>query len=240
MTIRSKSAPWFQIAKLNEDLSVQGIDLHSLFKRKIGNGENTRFWIDKWVGNSPLCSAFPRLFRIESQKNCRVSERALFFIPHAHCSDHLSLESNARLPSVSTYISQIGPSGPPGMNFRWAWFRLPRSGADLEELLELESLISNIHLSSECDTWECLLDSSRIFTVKSMRSVITNSNVPLDQTPPRWNNLIPIKVNVSSWRIENRRLPTRVNLDLKGRIILFQSKSMLTWIRFVAQFVTKT
>ena len=41
MPIRSKSGPWFQIAKLNEDLSVQGVDMHSLFKKKIGNGENT-------------------------------------------------------------------------------------------------------------------------------------------------------------------------------------------------------
>ncbi|GJT93612.1 putative RNA-directed DNA polymerase, eukaryota, reverse transcriptase zinc-binding domain protein [Tanacetum coccineum] len=75
-SIRSKSGPWYQIAKLNVDLGVHGIDLHSLLKIKVGNGESTRFWIDKWVGNSPLCSSFPRLFRLDSNPLCRVCERS--------------------------------------------------------------------------------------------------------------------------------------------------------------------
>ncbi|GJY20173.1 hypothetical protein Tco_0392739 [Tanacetum coccineum] len=41
-SIRSKSGPWYQIAKLNVDLGVHGIDLHSLLKIKVGNGESTR------------------------------------------------------------------------------------------------------------------------------------------------------------------------------------------------------
>ncbi|GKA56736.1 hypothetical protein Tco_0755808, partial [Tanacetum coccineum] len=34
-SIRSKSGSWSQIAKLNEELNVLGIDLHSIFKLKI-------------------------------------------------------------------------------------------------------------------------------------------------------------------------------------------------------------
>ena len=38
----------------------------------------------------------------------------------------------------------------------------------------------------------------------------------MNVTPSRWNKLIPIKVNIASWRFENRRVPTRVNLDHRG------------------------
>ncbi|PWA72892.1 hypothetical protein CTI12_AA264760 [Artemisia annua] len=53
-----------------------GIDLHSLFKKKIGNGSTTRFWLDRWVGNAPLCFTFPRLFRLDSQPQCYVSDHS--------------------------------------------------------------------------------------------------------------------------------------------------------------------
>jgi hypothetical protein len=36
--------------------------------RCLGNGRNTRFWMDKWVGDSLLCESFPRLFSISTQK----------------------------------------------------------------------------------------------------------------------------------------------------------------------------
>ena len=40
---------------------------------------------------------------------------------------------------------------------------------------------------------------------------------PLSSTnSTRWNKLVPIKVNIASWRIENLRIPTRVNLDSRG------------------------
>jgi len=40
--------------------------------RKVGNGENTRFWLDHWVGNEALCLTYPRLFLISSQKDATV------------------------------------------------------------------------------------------------------------------------------------------------------------------------
>jgi hypothetical protein len=36
--------------------------------KKLGNGENTSFWRDKWVGNSSLQTKFPRLYSISTQK----------------------------------------------------------------------------------------------------------------------------------------------------------------------------
>ncbi|GJZ86448.1 cytochrome P450 [Tanacetum coccineum] len=194
-SIRSKSGPWCQIAKLNKDINVHGMDLHSLFKKKVGNGETTGFWTEKWIGNSPLRYSFLRLFRLESQPNCRVCEWA---------------------PIIGLHMSSVGPSGLPRIIFSWAWSRLPRTPADFSELLELESLISNLQITSDHDKWECLIDPSRNFTVKGMRNDISNTLTPSNPSPTRWNKLVPIKVNIAAWRIEKRRIPTKVNLDLRG------------------------
>nr|GEY31935.1 hypothetical protein [Tanacetum cinerariifolium] len=86
----------------------------------------------------------------------------------------------------------------------------------LRELLKLESLIFDLQITSDHDNWECLIDPSRNFTVKGMRNAKTNTLMPSNPCPTRWNKLVPIKVNSAYWRIENRRIPTMVNLDLRG------------------------
>ncbi|GJU66241.1 aspartate--tRNA ligase, chloroplastic/mitochondrial [Tanacetum coccineum] len=49
-----------------------------------------------------------------------------------------------------------------------------------------------------------------------MRKLIMDSSPLSYVNATRWNKLVPIKVNIASWRIENRRIPTRVNLDSRG------------------------
>nr|GEY47317.1 RNA-directed DNA polymerase, eukaryota, reverse transcriptase zinc-binding domain protein [Tanacetum cinerariifolium] len=121
-----------------------------------------------------------------------------------------------QLESIGLHTSFVGPSGLPIIVFSWAWSRLPRSPNDLSELLKLESLISNLQITSDHDNWECLSDPSWNFTVKGMRNAITNTLMPSKPCPTRWNKLVLIKVNIASWRTENHRIPTKVNLDLRG------------------------
>ncbi|GKC69920.1 RNA-directed DNA polymerase, eukaryota, reverse transcriptase zinc-binding domain protein, partial [Tanacetum coccineum] len=49
-----------------------------------------------------------------------------------------------------------------------------------------------------------------------MRLYISTANHPSSTTQSRWNKYLPSKVNISSWRIKNQRLPTRLNLDKRG------------------------
>ncbi|PWA73278.1 reverse transcriptase domain, Reverse transcriptase zinc-binding domain protein [Artemisia annua] len=70
------TSPWRQIVKLENDLVSYGISLPSVFKKKIGNGCNTLFWLDTWIGNEPLKDSFPRLFRLESNPSALVCDRA--------------------------------------------------------------------------------------------------------------------------------------------------------------------
>ncbi|GJX55724.1 RNA-directed DNA polymerase, eukaryota, reverse transcriptase zinc-binding domain protein [Tanacetum coccineum] len=123
---------------------------------------------------------------------------------------------DTQLESIGLHTSSVGPSGLPRIVFSWAWSRLPRTPADFSELIELESLISNLQTTSDHDKWECLIDPSRKFTVKGMRNAISNTLRPSNPSPTRWNKLVPIKVNIAAWRIEIRSIPTKVNLDLRG------------------------
>lgn len=44
------------------------------FFRKLGSGNDTSFWHDIWACEESFKSKFPRLFRLSSQKNCKVSD----------------------------------------------------------------------------------------------------------------------------------------------------------------------
>lgn len=62
------------ITKICNDLSSVGIDFKNSFKRKVGNGGETSFWLEKWVGDFALRDKFPRLFNIDNNKMGLISE----------------------------------------------------------------------------------------------------------------------------------------------------------------------
>ncbi|GKC44665.1 RNA-directed DNA polymerase, eukaryota [Tanacetum coccineum] len=43
--------------------------------KRIGNGTNTRFWLDCWIGNKPLHLVCPRLFMLELDKDISVADK---------------------------------------------------------------------------------------------------------------------------------------------------------------------
>ncbi|GKA86143.1 RNA-directed DNA polymerase, eukaryota, reverse transcriptase zinc-binding domain protein [Tanacetum coccineum] len=70
-----KRTTWGTIVHLITSLKQKGMDLISLCSRKIGNGANTRFWADTWCGKQPLKELFPRIYLLDSNKNCTVADR---------------------------------------------------------------------------------------------------------------------------------------------------------------------
>ncbi|KAL8456642.1 hypothetical protein ACS0TY_034759 [Phlomoides rotata] len=46
-------------------------------ERYVGNGMDTRFWLDKWVDGTSLKDRFPRLFQIENNPFCKVADSNL-------------------------------------------------------------------------------------------------------------------------------------------------------------------
>ncbi|GJT80077.1 retrovirus-related pol polyprotein from transposon TNT 1-94 [Tanacetum coccineum] len=144
--------PRYRIVKLSDDLLPIGIDLRNIFKRKVGNGKSKRFWLDNWVGGGPLNVSYNRLFRLEVNKNCLVRDRAPTVPQH-----HTVSFSDPSLSGVATTIphtlGSIGLILPPGLHFQWTWSRPLRSLHEIDELNEIVSLLSNLHLSNSHDTW---------------------------------------------------------------------------------------
>ncbi|GJW93084.1 hypothetical protein Tco_0172756 [Tanacetum coccineum] len=73
---------WFYLAlglKINlnkiRKLASKGIDLLSLVKKKVGNGEATSFWNVVWLGDFPLKQTYPRLYFLELDKHVSVTSK---------------------------------------------------------------------------------------------------------------------------------------------------------------------
>ncbi|GKC05736.1 hypothetical protein Tco_0997346 [Tanacetum coccineum] len=171
--------------KCSNKLSADGS--HSCL---IGNGCDTWFWLDNWLGGSPLKVDFPCLFRLDSNTQCLVCNRSPTF--HTLASTHVVPDTN---------FSVTGPLPYTGFEFHWAWRRPIRSGPESDKLTTLCNLVAQLRLTDDIDLWECTVDDTRFFTVKGMSSHIINTTSPPPTTssPTRWNNLIPLKVNVFTW-----------------------------------------
>nr|GFB23801.1 RNA-directed DNA polymerase, eukaryota, reverse transcriptase zinc-binding domain protein [Tanacetum cinerariifolium] len=53
---------WCSILREVQVLSSKGFDFVSRCKKRVGDGCNTRFWLDTWVLDCPLSVRFPRIF----------------------------------------------------------------------------------------------------------------------------------------------------------------------------------
>nr|GEX40303.1 hypothetical protein [Tanacetum cinerariifolium] len=166
-SIKYKSGPWYRIVKLNDDLLPIRIDLKNIFKRKVGNGESTRFWLDNWVGGGPLNVSYPRLFRLEVNKNCLVRDRAPTVPQH-----HIVSFSSAATTTGPHTLGSMGPILQPVLHFYWTWSRPLRSQHEINEVNEIVSLLSNLYLSNSNDTWEYYLNHSHRFSVNLIRKHI--------------------------------------------------------------------
>ncbi|GJY44701.1 RNA-directed DNA polymerase, eukaryota, reverse transcriptase zinc-binding domain protein [Tanacetum coccineum] len=76
--------------------------------------------------------------------------------------------------------------------------------------------LKNVVLTDQCDSWQWSLDVTHGFSVVCVRSLVDALTLDVDSNATRWIHFIPIKINVFLWRLSINKLPSRVNLDLKG------------------------
>nr|GEZ41858.1 RNA-directed DNA polymerase, eukaryota [Tanacetum cinerariifolium] len=94
--------------------------------------------------------------------------------------------------------------------------RLPRGGLEEEQLQQLEESLGHVLLPQTNDRWTWNLESSGEFSVKSTRNFLDNALLPKLNTPTRWIHVVPIKISIFAWRVSMDKLPSRLNLSLRG------------------------
>nr|KAJ0216241.1 hypothetical protein LSAT_V11C300125010 [Lactuca sativa] len=75
--ISKKTLPgiWNRIAGVQVELKLFDIDMEEIMMKKIGSGEETMFWLDRWIGDSTLKTSFPEAYNLERNKHCKISDR---------------------------------------------------------------------------------------------------------------------------------------------------------------------
>ncbi|GJW10659.1 RNA-directed DNA polymerase, eukaryota [Tanacetum coccineum] len=82
--------------------------------------------------------------------------------------------------------------------------RTPRGGVEEDQF------------SNSNDRWVWLLDPSGEYSVSSARTYIDDLLLPTVGSPTRWAKVVPIKINIFTWKVCLDKLPTRLNLSLRG------------------------
>nr|GEU37786.1 RNA-directed DNA polymerase, eukaryota, reverse transcriptase zinc-binding domain protein [Tanacetum cinerariifolium] len=83
---------WLDIVKEVHQLQNRGIDLLSFMHMKMGNGEDTCFWEDKWRGDNSFKSIYPRVYTLETHKFVTVAKKISQF--DLMCSFHRALRND--------------------------------------------------------------------------------------------------------------------------------------------------
>ena len=66
---------WNSIIKEVAAIKDQGVDLISHCRIRVGDGLRTKFWMDTWIGDTPLHTNFPRIFALDSDKDGVVATK---------------------------------------------------------------------------------------------------------------------------------------------------------------------
>lgn len=75
---------------------------------------------------------------------------------------------------------------------------------------------NNIFLETHMLVWLKVLDVSDTFSISSARRFLDGGMFFLGGTKTRWNNLIPIKINILICKITLLSIPTRERLSHRG------------------------
>ncbi|GJX27560.1 RNA-directed DNA polymerase, eukaryota, reverse transcriptase zinc-binding domain protein [Tanacetum coccineum] len=66
---------WVNILKASKELESKNVGLDALVKKQIGDGMDTKFWEDLWIGECTLKEKFPRNFRLDTKMNALVKDQ---------------------------------------------------------------------------------------------------------------------------------------------------------------------
>ncbi|KAJ9539609.1 hypothetical protein OSB04_026115 [Centaurea solstitialis] len=66
---------WKNIVRVGGLLDGMGLEFSNSFRKIVGDGSETRFWKDRWLGDRPLEVDFPRISRLEVNSGVSILDR---------------------------------------------------------------------------------------------------------------------------------------------------------------------
>ncbi|XP_071728983.1 uncharacterized protein [Rutidosis leptorrhynchoides] len=166
-----------------EDLQVP---FKASFSKSIGDGGNTLFWDEHWIGSDKLRNLFPRLFRLENIKEATIKNWTSY--------------DGVNLSWMWDWTRQ--PSG--------------RTAGELADLLCLLSSASMNPNGSETWRWSYNSNGFFTVKKLSEMIDEQMLNVSANQQSTCRNGLVPKKVEIFIWRLKKNRIPVRLDLDKRG------------------------
>ncbi|XP_071736202.1 uncharacterized protein [Rutidosis leptorrhynchoides] len=148
-----------------------------------GDGSGTKFWLDKWCGEATLKDSFPRLFRLESNKDARVSDRinheCILFIFNWSWAKTPKWRAESERNSLTSLLNAYAFSSEKPNEWMWKFNNFGR--------------YTSKSLSS-------------IFT-----EISASNSLPCG--PTELNSPLPQKIGIFIWRAKQNKLPVRTELD---------------------------
>ncbi|GJR12103.1 RNA-directed DNA polymerase, eukaryota [Tanacetum coccineum] len=113
------SSTWLNIVTEFSMLKNQGMDLLSFMKKKVGDGQDTFFWEEVWMGDMTFKSRFPRVYALESDKKITVAAKmnhnVLGFSLRRAPRDGVEMEQFRDMIAILEGVEL------PAMHDRWIW-----------------------------------------------------------------------------------------------------------------------
>ncbi|XP_071708160.1 uncharacterized protein [Rutidosis leptorrhynchoides] len=188
-----KGGVWLNIVRAGCLIDRTGLHFGTPFIKQIGDENLTSFWDEPWLIEGPLKNRFKRLFHLDSVQTATVRDRIIW--------------SENRWLCI------------------WNWNR-KITGRAHDEFQSLINLINSyVKQDMNFDVWYWKLATNDIFTTKKLSRLIDDETF-MDNRRSRpetlKNNLVTGKVEVFIWKVINRRIPTRIELDNRDIAFTFE------------------
>ncbi|GKB67735.1 RNA-directed DNA polymerase, eukaryota [Tanacetum coccineum] len=161
------SSTWNVIVREVNVLKNQGIDLLSHCKIRVGSGLHTSFWNAIWLGDSAFSALFPRIYALETNKNCTVADKLQG--PFS-LSFRRPVRGGAESHQLDQLQSLIGPIILSSLDDRWRWdlngegiFRVQDARNLLDEFFLPKDPVAtrwvkSVHIKVNVFVWKLHLD----------------------------------------------------------------------------------
>ncbi|GKA16551.1 RNA-directed DNA polymerase, eukaryota [Tanacetum coccineum] len=148
---------WFQ---------SKGFDFMSLCSKRVGNGNNTSFWLDIWKGDSTLRDDFPRMYALELDKQISVADK---MAAQVDASFRRPVRGGIELNRFNDLVSFIDSVSLSSSHDRWV---CNASGDGNFRVKDIQNSIDDLFLPSM--RWEKFIPIKiNVFTWKARRGCLS-------------------------------------------------------------------